>query len=82
MTGMDLAMREADKRGPVLKNRFVGDAEIYKGLLDRDPLEQPMESIISGTRWDRTSSKQLRACSSGDFISSPEQKQETSRWSS
>ena len=35
---LDLAVLEAEKRGPALKNRLVGDAEMYKGLLDREPL--------------------------------------------
>ena len=32
-------MHEAEKRGPALKNRLVGDAEMYKRLLDREPLK-------------------------------------------
>ena len=35
---LDLAALEVSKRGPALKNRLVGDAEIYTGLLDREPL--------------------------------------------
>ena len=35
---LDLAVLEAEKRGPTLKNRLVGDAEMYKGLLDREHL--------------------------------------------
>ena len=36
---LDLTMLEAEKRGPTLKNRrLVGDAQMYKGLLDREPL--------------------------------------------
>ena len=31
-------MLEAGKRGPALKHRFVGDEEMYKGLLNREPL--------------------------------------------
>ena len=31
-------MLEARKRGPALKNRLVGDAEMQKGLLDRESL--------------------------------------------
>ena len=30
---LDLTVLEAEKRGPALKNRLVGDAEMYKGLL-------------------------------------------------
>ena len=29
-------MLEAEKRGPTLKNRHVGDAEMHKGLVDRE----------------------------------------------
>ena len=35
---LDLAVLEAGKQGPALKNRLVGDAEMHKGLLDREPL--------------------------------------------
>ena len=31
---LDLTVLEAGKRGPALKNRLVGDAEMYKGLFD------------------------------------------------
>ena len=31
-------MHEAGKRGPALKNRHVGDAEMHKGLLNRESL--------------------------------------------
>ena len=31
-------MLEESKRGPALKNRLVGDAEMYKGLLNRESL--------------------------------------------
>ena len=31
-------MLETEKRGPALQNRLVGDAEKYKGLLDRESL--------------------------------------------
>ena len=34
----DLTVLEAEKRGPALWNRLVGDAEMYKGLVDREPL--------------------------------------------
>ena len=36
---LDLSVLEAEKRGPALRNRLVGDAEVYKGLLDREPLK-------------------------------------------
>ena len=35
---LDLAELEAEKRGSALKNRLVGDAEMHRGLLDREPL--------------------------------------------
>ena len=35
---LDLTVLEVSKRGPALKNRLVGDAEMHKGLLDGDPL--------------------------------------------
>ena len=31
---LDLTVIEAETRGPAQKNRLVGDAEMYKGLLD------------------------------------------------
>ena len=35
---LDLTVLEAEKRGPAMKNSLVGDAEPYKGLLDRESL--------------------------------------------
>ena len=35
---LDLKVLEAEKRGPALKNWLVGDADMYKGLLDRESL--------------------------------------------
>ena len=35
---LDLTVLEDTKWGPALKNRLVGDAEMYKGLLDRESL--------------------------------------------
>ena len=35
---LDLTVLEAGKRGPALKNRLVGDAEMHKGPLDRESL--------------------------------------------
>ena len=35
---LDLTVLEAEERGPALKNRLVGDAELYKGLLNRESL--------------------------------------------
>ena len=34
----DLTVLEAEERGPALKNRLVGNAELYKGLLNRESL--------------------------------------------
>ena len=36
---LDLTVLEAEKQGPALKNRLVGDAEMQKGLLDREHLK-------------------------------------------
>ena len=44
---LDLTVLEETKRGQALKNRLVGDAELYIRLLDS---EQPMEPSISGIR--------------------------------
>ena len=35
---LDLTAVEAGKRGPALKNRLVGDAEMHKGLCNRESL--------------------------------------------
>ena len=35
---LDLTLLEARQRGPALKNRLVGAAEIYEGLLNRESL--------------------------------------------
>ena len=35
---LDLTVLEAGKRGPALKNTLVGDAEMHKGLLNRESL--------------------------------------------
>ena len=35
---LDLTVLEGEKRGPALKNRVVGDAELHKGLLNRESL--------------------------------------------
>ena len=46
---LDLTVLEAEKRGPALKNRLVANAEMHKGLLDREHLKT-MESSISEIR--------------------------------
>ena len=38
MTGWTSQCLKQKKRGPVLKNRLVEDAEMHKGPLDREPL--------------------------------------------
>ena len=35
---LDLTVLEETKRGPALKNRLVGEAEMYEGLLNRESL--------------------------------------------
>ena len=35
---LDLTVLETGKRGSALKNRLIGDAAMFKGLLDREPL--------------------------------------------
>ena len=36
---LDLTTLDADKHGPALKNRLMGEAAVYKSLLDRDVLK-------------------------------------------
>ena len=79
---LDLTVLEAGKRVQTLKNRRVGDEQMYKGLLNRELLRAE-----NGVKYFRdflrpTSSKELRVCSPGDLISLPEQEEETLRWSS
>ena len=64
---MNLTQLEAGKRGPALLNRLVGDASIYKKLLDRKPLPSEdgvkyfMETVRPhDTRWGQ--SVFLRLC--------------------
>ena len=45
---LDLTVLEGETRGPALKNRLVGDAELYKGLLDRELL-----SAADGVKYSR-----------------------------
>ena len=73
---------EAEKRGPPLKNRLVGDAEMYKGLLDRESLR-----AADGVKYFRDTMRPhfKRAQSVFPlefFIRSIEQEEEASRWSS
>ena len=73
-------MLEAERRGPALKSRLVGDAELYKGLLDRESLR-----AADGVKFTDTLrphlSRELGVCSSGDCVNSLEREDETSRWS-
>ena len=64
---INLTQKEAGKRGPALMNRLVGDASIYKKLL---------ESSISWILWDLTSPKDFRVFLPAMFlfISSKERK--------
>ena len=45
---LDFTVLEETKRGPALKNRLVGDAEMYTGLLHRESLE-----AIDGVKYFR-----------------------------
>ena len=80
---LDLAVLEAEKRGPTLENRLVGDAEMYKGLLDREPLR-----ANDGVKYFRDTlrpplhQRGSECVLSENFFSSPEQEEETSRWAS
>ena len=56
---MNLTQLEAGKRGPALLNRLVGDASIYKKLLDRKPL-----TSVDGVKYfmeTETSRHQMRS---------------------
>ena len=65
---LDLTQLEAGKRGPALNNRHVGDASMYKGLPDREPLRSEDGVKYFKKLWDTTSSKELWVFSSGDFF--------------
>ena len=52
-------MPEAEKRGPALKNRLVGDGELYKGLLNRESL-RAADGVKYFRDTFRHSSKELR----------------------
>ena len=43
---LDLTVLEETKRGPALRNRLVGDAEMYRGLPNQEPL-------IAERRWSQ-----------------------------
>ena len=80
---LDLTVLEGEKRGPALKNRLVGDAELYTGLLNREPLR-----AADGVKYFRDTLrphfiKRTQSFDSfGDFINSLEREEDMSRWSS
>ena len=60
---VDFTTLEIDKRGPALKNRLVGDAAVYKPLLDRDLLKNPDRGVqYSRTCFDQTLSRDPILC--------------------
>ena len=79
---MDLTGLEANKQRPALKNRLVGDAELYKGLLDRATLRAGDGGKYSKDTLRPHFGKGPQSVSCGDVISSYDQTEETSRWSS
>ena len=42
---VDITTLDADKLGPSLKNRLIGDAAVYKPLLDRERLRDPYHGV-------------------------------------
>ena len=42
---VDICTLDAEKQGPSFKNRLVGDAAVYKPLLDRDLLRDPNNGV-------------------------------------
>ena len=79
---LDLTVLQARKRGPALKNRHVGDAEMHKGLLDREPLRAADGVKCFRDTWRPHFIKGARGVFFWRFISVHEQEEETSRWSS
>ena len=49
--------KDQKKRGPALKNRLVGDAELYKGLvhLSEPPMESSILEILEASLHQRSS---------------------------
>ena len=78
---LDLAALEVSKRGPAFKNRLVGDAEMYTGLLDREPL-----TAHDGVKFfkDTVRLQYVTGAQSflWGFIDLYEQEEEILRWSS
>ena len=79
---LDFTVLEAGKRGPAPKNRLVGDADMHKGLLNRESLRAEDGVKYFKDTLRPTSSKELRVFSSGYFTNLFEQEEETLRWSS
>ena len=65
---LDLTVLEAGKRGPGVKNRHVGAADMHKGLLNRESLRaEDGVKYFRDTLRDPILSKGLRVFSSGDL---------------
>ena len=64
---LEVTVLDTSKQGPALKNRLHGNAEKYRGLLDRDALKaEQVETPLL---------KELTVCSSGDFTCSCKERQ-------
>ena len=75
-------MLEAEKRGSALKNRLVGDAEMHKGLFERETLRSANEVKYFKDTLRKHLTEGVRVYSYGDFINLLEHEEETLRWSS
>ena len=76
---LDLTVLEARKRGPALKIRLVGNAEMHKGPFHRKSLRAEDGVKYFGDTLSPIPSKKLRVIISGDFINLSEQGEETLR---
>ena len=79
---LDLTQLEARKCGLALKNRCVGDAAMYKGLLDQETLRSEDGVKYFKNTLRLTLSKELQVFSSADFFNLFVQGEETLRLSS
>ena len=79
---LDLTLLEAGKRGPALKIRLVGEAEMHKGVLDRESLrdQDGVKNFKDTLRLHII--KGAQSIFLWRFIDSLEQIEETLRWSS
>ena len=78
-----LAVLEAGKRRPALKNNLIGDASMYKGLLDRETLRSQGGVKYFKDTLRPTSSMELGVFSSGDvfqFIRARRENMEMIQW--